>query len=54
MSFSYIPRDIVQVSGVVFDEIAEGLYKYANYVSSLYDLEKPRRNRDNDDRYCIL
>ena len=53
---SYIPRDIVQVSNVVFDEIAEGLYKYANYVSSLYDLEKPRRNRDNDDRleFCMF
>jgi len=31
---------------VIFDEIAESLLAYAQYIASLYDLEKPRRSRE--------
>lgn len=45
---TYIPKDICQVSAVIFDEIAEALLKYASYKASLYDLEAPRRDRADD------
>lgn len=31
---------------MIFDEIAESLLAYAQYIASLYDLEKPRRSRE--------
>lgn len=51
---SYIPREIGKVSVLVFDTIAESLLDYANYISTLYEVLAPRRERENDPCTMIL
>jgi hypothetical protein len=50
----FIPRDIVQVSVVIFDTIVENLLKYAQYVAGLYDLDAHRRVRPGEEDVCNL
>jgi hypothetical protein len=51
---SYIPMEIGKVSMVVFDTIAESLLQYASYVSTLYDIDAPRRERPDDPCMMLL
>ena len=45
---SYIPREIAGAADRVFDTIAESLLAYAQYIETLYDTARPRRERTGD------
>jgi ABC-type Zn2+ transport system substrate-binding protein/surface adhesin len=51
---SSLPVEICRVAETMFDELAESIIQYAQYVHGLYDIDAPRRNRTNDPSTAIL
>jgi len=51
---SSLPVEICRVAETMFDELAESIIQYAQYVHRLYDIDAPRRNRTNDPSTAIL
>lgn len=49
-----MPTDIRCSAGVIFDEIAESLLKFSEYVTSLYDIDAPRRSKSGDISNVVL
>jgi hypothetical protein len=49
---SYIPREIGKPAVFVFDTIVESLFAFATELSQRYDVDAPRREREDDP--CVV